>query len=55
MIIFGGFNGREYFQHAKLFDLNKKYVTNMHDRRCYVAATPFVDPTGSYHVVAVGG
>lgn len=24
MIIFGGFNGREYFQHAKLFDLNKK-------------------------------
>ncbi|EYC13025.1 hypothetical protein Y032_0045g1223 [Ancylostoma ceylanicum] len=58
MIIFGGFNGREYFQHAKLFDLNKKnweYVTNMHDRRCYVAATPFADPTGNHHVVAVGG
>ncbi|CAJ0596391.1 unnamed protein product [Cylicocyclus nassatus] len=58
MIIFGGFNGREYFQHAKLFDLNKKnweYVTNMHDRRCYVAATSFIDPNGKYHVVAIGG
>ncbi|KAK6023251.1 kelch repeat protein, partial [Ostertagia ostertagi] len=58
MIIFGGFNGREYFQHAKIFDLNKKSweaITNMHDRRCYVAATPFVDPIGTYHVVAIGG
>ncbi|KAK6030687.1 kelch repeat protein, partial [Ostertagia ostertagi] len=57
MIIFGGFNGREYFQHAKIFDLNKKSweaITNMHDRRCYVAATPFVDPIGTYHVVAIG-
>ncbi|XGW23582.1 hypothetical protein V3C99_005647 [Haemonchus contortus] len=58
LTIFGGFNGREYFQHAKSFDLNKKTweaITNMHDRRCYVAATPFVDPIGTYHVVAMGG
>lgn len=58
IVIFGGFNGREYFQHAKLFDLNKKnweVITNMHDRRCYVAATPFLDPAGVCHVVAIGG
>ncbi|KJH42739.1 kelch repeat protein [Dictyocaulus viviparus] len=57
VIILGGFNGREYFQHAKIFDLNKKTwdaITNMHDRRCYVAATPFTDPSGIYHVVAIG-
>uniref|UniRef100_A0A158PIV6 Kelch-like protein 10 n=1 Tax=Angiostrongylus costaricensis TaxID=334426 RepID=A0A158PIV6_ANGCS len=54
IVIFGGFNGREYYQHAKLFDLNRKSwvaITNMHDRRCYVAATAFLNPSGMHHVV----
>uniref|UniRef100_A0A158PAF4 BTB domain-containing protein n=1 Tax=Angiostrongylus cantonensis TaxID=6313 RepID=A0A158PAF4_ANGCA len=30
-------------------------ITNMHDRRCYVAATAFLNPSGMHHVVAMGG
>ncbi|PIO72583.1 kelch repeat protein [Teladorsagia circumcincta] len=36
MIIFGGFNGREYFQHAKIFDLNKKV------KKAYVSSSNLI-------------
>uniref|UniRef100_A0A1I7XNV1 BTB domain-containing protein n=1 Tax=Heterorhabditis bacteriophora TaxID=37862 RepID=A0A1I7XNV1_HETBA len=58
LVVCGGFNGRDYFQHTRIFDINKKQwheMNNMHERRCYVSCAVYVDPQGKEHVVAIGG